>query len=183
MYHSVKKILFKVQALILVAVFLNFTQACSTFKVVTSTKVDEKKLNTFALKGKYFIVHENDTAWHLSDPRCGDNKLIGEKQVLPEWHKTYKSNPLKKNNPFDRKDSLQKQVAKEFHIYATQVQHIDSSWVFIPLESIVYTEIYQAQNKALAPIILGTGGLILIIVLISAAVSSMKLEGNTSWHI
>ena len=132
----------------LMLIIINLISGCNTYRVVTKERIDEYKLSRDTQKGKYFIVHEPDTAWHLAAPQIAINNLLGDEMVLPEWHKSYKLPPIKKGNIYNREDSLESQVINEIHIFTNHVVFIDPSRVIIPIDSITYYQLYNGNKKA-----------------------------------
>jgi len=120
----------------MILIFMNLMYSCSTYRVITKEKLSENIINRYAKKDKYFIVHESDTAWYLATAYAANNSLIGDKTILPEWHKSYKLPPAIKNNKFDRKDTLEKSVVDEFHVFTNHFYYLDSVRVVMSLDSI-----------------------------------------------
>ena len=174
--NNSKKPLTQFLSIFLAFAFLNLIVSCSTFKVVEIKNYNETQINSMYNNNRYFIVHETDTAWHLDEVHTNKDFIFGDKQILPEWHKTYKM-PLKvKDNQFDRKDSLGKQVVNELHLYTNHIIYIDSVRVAIPFDSIAYYQQYRQQNKAVLPIVLGATGLIFITIIIVAIANAEPME-------
>ena len=174
-YISGKTHLRQFMCYFMILIFVNLISGCGTFKVVSKESVSRDLLILEAKKNdSYFIIHETDSVWHLANVHVIENNLYGDRGAVEEWHETYKLQPKGKGNTYDRKDSLQKLVVNEIHLFIDHIIIIDSNRVAVPIDSINLCQIYKAQSKGAILIVLGGFVTVLLVVLIAKAVKYTK---------
>jgi hypothetical protein len=88
------------------------------YKVRPIEKVTQQEIGTFEFQDKYFILHQGDSAWHLTGLKYDNQKLSGDLSILPGNHWKYLStspeggNRYRRNNTVDESDLL-----TEVHLY------------------------------------------------------------------
>jgi len=154
------------------------------YKVQNVSPVEQKEVKTFASGNKYIILHQRDSAWHLSEPLVSENTLYARLSELPANRYKFETTRPRGGNRYVRdKESY---VLEEVHLYVTDsltaVKPYPGS-VQIPLPAIRYAEVYvKAKGRTtaswLVPGIGGTvvaGGLLVGIITVSA-LSNFKIN-------
>ena len=103
-----------------ILIILNVLTGCGFYyKVQTSDHPFNKEdLKTFIQKDKYFILHEKDTAWHISSIAYNDSTFQGALSVLPKIHMKYKTEKGNYRYKVSVPDSLnEKEILNEVHLY------------------------------------------------------------------
>jgi len=157
------------------------------YKVQTVNKVTPHEMKRYDSLNKYFIIHQRDSAWHLSKPGFAEIGLSGELSALPENHRKFLTTKTKGGNRYIKnKNPYESCVLDEVHLYISDSlvpERYDSGRVLFASTGIMKTEIYKkAKGRTtvswLAPVIGGTvlvGGVVAIIALETMFNSGLNL--------
>jgi hypothetical protein len=106
---------------IMALAFLSSLQGCMYYyKVQTVRPVTEKKMKEYDSLNKYLILHQGDSATHLSNLWVDGNTLSGNLSVLPENRLKYKTTDTTKGNRYRNTSKHDETfVLKEVHLYIT----------------------------------------------------------------
>lgn len=143
-----KKLLTKFLKFIILILLISLTfssYSCkSYYQVDREQEPTAERLNELESKGKYLIIHDNSSAYKLTDFKINDGILSGNTEVLPNEHRHYILTYSDKKNPYKPRN---KQVLNEVHIYTTQSFELNKS-IEIPINSITRIEVYNKNNNA-----------------------------------
>jgi hypothetical protein len=133
---------------LLALIFLCSFQGCRYYyKVQTVNRVTPHDIKKFDSLNKYLILHQGDSAWHLSEPGIADNTLSGNLSVLPKNHLKYKTTKTHGGNRYiKRKAPYEGCVIGEVHLYlqdsvSPKISPGDS--IRIALSNIGRAEVYK----------------------------------------
>jgi hypothetical protein len=169
----------------MILILFNFTTGCYYYKVHTyykkssgnqySSSVSSDEISSFDTGHQYIILHEADTAWHLSEILSGNDKFSGLITPLPEVHYKFKTVNREKSNRYFKEGKYDETVVlHEVHIYVSALESRTDSTVVASLTSIERIEFNQFDKSrtafswalpfivifGIAPIVFWTGGLI-----------------------
>ncbi|MDP3352801.1 MAG: hypothetical protein Q8S44_03570 [Flavobacteriaceae bacterium] len=116
----------------------------SYYQVDTEKEISNEKLNELNNSGKYLIIHDNTSAYKLTNFEINDNILSGIAEDLPKEHRLYTVTFRDKKNPYEPKN---KAVLNEIHIYTTQSLQLNQP-IEIPINNIFKIEIYNKDKNA-----------------------------------
>ena len=136
-------------SLILVITMLNLISGCMNyFKVRQSTKPVEEEIISFQDQNKTFVIHFEDQAWILEEPKLFEDQLRGV--VLKSYKSFLKKpvNPDKANRYLKNKTTNQLHILNEVHLYITDLNRLTVLNVSIPLSSVQKIEIYERDKAA-----------------------------------
>lgn len=157
------------------------------YKVEKDVNPTTEKINQLKYAPNYVILHQNDTAWNLTDIVINnDNKtLSGKLNTLPENRYSFRTTkPDKPNRYANSKNKKAKIAVKEYvldevHIYLTPDAPDITSGIIpiavIPLGSIERLEIYDPDKGATtASYIVGTLGILIAVAGVVALIAAMS---------
>ncbi|MDH3382013.1 MAG: hypothetical protein OEL54_04870 [Flavobacteriaceae bacterium] len=135
----------KFTIIILLISLIFSTYSCkSYYQVDTENKPSTERLDELENKGKYLIIHDNSSAYKLTNFKIIDNQLTGVADILPKFRHNYMVTYSEKKNPYESKN---KEVLNEVHIYTTQFIELNKN-IEIPINSITRIEIYNKNKNA-----------------------------------
>ena len=111
------------------------------FKVRQSTKPVEEEIISFQDQNKTFVIHFEDQAWILEEPKLFEDQLNG---VAIKSYKSFLKkpvNPDKANRYLKNKTTNQLHILNEVHLYITDLNRLTALNVSIPLSSVQKIEI------------------------------------------
>jgi hypothetical protein len=116
-HHPRKRILLAVIA----GLLLPFLPGCKCFYEVKTVKpVSQNQLRYYDSQERYFILHRNDSAWHVFDRAIKGSAVTGILTELPENHRKYlTTDPAKGNNRYRKNKHGEAAVLQEVHLYVT----------------------------------------------------------------
>lgn len=160
-----------ISVVVLVA-YVNMTISCSYFKVNTLDPLStESVVSQLQKKGKYIIIHYQNSAWHLANTSLNDGtkELRGNLETLSAKHKYYlKAKKGGKANRYKHAKKADRPIY-EVHIYVDQNPQTSSPEVSIPFAMMNKIEVYDQHTGATILSVLGTiaivGGLLAIIII------------------
>ncbi len=153
----------------------------------TTDKIDTATIEKLKTSNKYFIIHFQDTAFHLSDITIdSNNMLLGKMGKLPIAHST-QLNPKEGQSNVVKKKYLEV-VLTEVHIYSNYAAGLtEYPTAKIPLSSVYKLNIYQFDKKStnastlLSVVgIVAAGGIIILVVALASANSSPSTTTTSS---
>jgi hypothetical protein len=160
----------KLSAVLLVLFFLGPLQGCMYYyKVQTANKVTSQGIKVYNSLDKYLILHQGDSAWHLSALGIADNSISGKLSVLPEnRYKFQTTKPTGGTRYRNTKKYNESIVLDEVHLYMQDsvVPTLHSgNTILIAYSSIQKAEIYvKDKGKTTASwLIPAIGGPILLV--------------------
>ena len=162
--------------IILMILLIAFQGCMYYYKVQTVKPVDANSIKKYDSLNKYLLIHQGDSAWHLSKPTITNNSLLGELSVLPDNRLIYKTTDPNRKPRYKRENRLN--VLDQVHLYLHDTLYPKlyvGDNVKIALSAIQKAEIYKkAKGKTtwswlLVP--LGIPSTIICILLIAAAIS------------
>jgi hypothetical protein len=102
-----------------VLILLASLQGCKFYYNVQTVKpVEANSIRQYDSLNKYFILHQGDSAWHLSQVNIADNMLSGVVSVLPFTHVKYKTTKPKGGTRYkNTRQNSESCVLEEVHLY------------------------------------------------------------------
>jgi hypothetical protein len=187
-----KKILPEISLFVLIA-FLNMLSACNYYLVNTVQPMPSDSptvKNVLAMK-KYFILHQGDMVWHMTNMAVNEDKqeLTCSTVPLPEGHLSYLKTKATGVNRY--KKSMENPPTYEVHIYISEHAELDSSQFMIPVSSIQKIDIYdQAVGATTASYVFTTLGIIagacvillVILILTKSSCPFVYTNDGTAFH-
>ena len=151
----------------LIVILFNLIIGCQTYKASSTTETSIEKITSLTQQDKYFIIHELESTWQLTNPTVQQSDLIGFKIELEDWYKSKNISYSKGEIIYNRKDTILAKVVNEIHIYTESVVQFDSNYVSIPIDSIQAVQLYKPQQPkrgliVLGSVIVGVGLIVLI---------------------
>ncbi|MEI7982087.1 MAG: hypothetical protein WCI71_10570 [Bacteroidota bacterium] len=134
--------------LILLSFFISSLQGCMFYyKVQTINTVTSQDMKKYDSLNKYFILHQKDSAWHISKLKITDNALSGDLSLLPEnrW-KFLTTKPKGGNRYIKNKKPYESYVIEEIHLYISDSvvqKQLECGNIQLALPAIKYAEIYK----------------------------------------
>jgi hypothetical protein len=143
-------------AIFLLLLSMTLFQGCKFYyKVQTINKVTMQKIKKYDSLNKYLILHQADSAWHLSDPGYNDNMVYGKLCNLPDDHLKYlttSSDPEEGNRYKKNKKNDESAVLTEVHLYLKLKDTLVPKFAAGDSVRITYSAIQKAdeynKNKA-----------------------------------
>jgi len=100
----------------LILIFLGTFQGCMYYyKVQTVPRVYPQNIKTCDSLNKFLILHQGESAWHLSNPGVTDSMLSGTLALLPGNCQQFRTNHTKGTNRYRRDDRIL--VLNQVHLY------------------------------------------------------------------
>jgi len=123
----------KVGCTILILIFLFSIQGCRYYyKVQTVTKVYPHNIKTCDSLNKFLILHQGESAWHLSNHGITEYMLSGNLALLPGNCQQFRTNHPTQSNRYRRADRIL--VLSQVHLYLkdslVEFKTRDSSFTF-----------------------------------------------------
>lgn len=81
-----RKVLIRGLTLVLIMSVLNLFQACAAYRIAKRNPKSEERLARYQAKGRYFILKNKDTVYHLSDVKIINRTITGVISKVPEEH-------------------------------------------------------------------------------------------------
>ena len=131
-------------------IILNLLTGCGFYyKVQTSNHPFNKAdLKTFIQEDKYFILHETDTAWCLSNIMYNDTFFSGMLSPLPKNHMKYKTEKGNYRYKINVPDSLcEKGILNEVHFYSISDVKVNDHFFTGKYSSVSQVKVYS-KNKS-----------------------------------
>lgn len=129
---------------IIIVSFMVMTNNCSYFKVTKSSGPPASVVGNMQNQTKYFILHDGDKAWHITDLSISDESikgiitpLVGHQKYLttkPTWANRYKES------------SEGSEILNEVHIYVSKYSSADDSIINIPVNAVEKIEVYERDD-------------------------------------
>lgn len=171
----------KILAYSLVVLMLAFTFSCfrEYYKVQKSDVGELQEQADTRFRGKYFVIHQNDMAYHFKNLVVGEESISGNLAPLPWDHQFYQLTNLDEPNRYRGKS--EKQVLDEVHLWLKPEPqilslHPSSETLIVPENMIQDIHVYKLDGNATTVShlvgILGIAGTITAVVLIINEVSS-----------
>ncbi len=118
MITSIPKALKTLLIITSIVIISNLLTGCMSYYKVQTSQLPFNKtdLKTFIKEDKYFILHDVDTAFCLSNTSYNDTSFTGKLSALPKVHlkyKTEKGSYKYDNDGYDKED----QILNEVHLY------------------------------------------------------------------
>jgi hypothetical protein len=137
------------------------------YKVQTVSPVAQQEVKTFTSGDKYIILHQRDSAWHLSQPLVSENILYAKLTKLPDnRYKFMTTKPEGGNRYIKRKSMDESYLLDEVHLYVPDSvvpAQTDSGSVQVAFSKILNAEVYvKAKGRTNASwLVPGIGGSVL----------------------
>jgi hypothetical protein len=136
----------------LAVIFLILIQGCMYYyKVQTANKVNSNGFKVYTALDKYIILHQGDSAWHLSGIGFTDNVITGNLSVLPADRYKFRTTKPKGGTRYkDTKKNNEYIVLDEVHLYMKDslvpMLHPGNS-ILISCSSVKSAEIYIKDQR------------------------------------
>jgi len=100
-------------------ILLSFIYGCTYyFKVQTKNNITSQEFQEYDSLNRYFILHQGNFAWNLTDIQINNNELSGNLIKLPDEHFRYLTvNPERKNRYQKNKPPYESVMLSEVHLY------------------------------------------------------------------
>ena len=172
-----EKISFRV---ILILLFIGFLSGCFYYKVTEHDRLTPQSLDELNAKNKYFILHQGEFAWQLSDLRIEKDVLTGISTPLPDDKITQLTsvNPKVKRY-YKNKKKNNSAIVNDVHLYVNDTPFFADT-AKIPLENITKMEIFDKNKGATtASWVAGTIGITAALAVMIAIISEDEKEEPT----
>jgi len=179
--------LWKAVLAFMVLIFISVFQACKFYyQVQTKNKVTKRDIRRYDSLNNYLIVHQSDSAWHVSDPGYNAKMIYGKLNSLPDDHLKYLTtsydgetgNRYRSNGKKD-----ESAVLTEVHLFLKDslVPWFAAGDSFqIAFFAIHRAEIYSKDKSrtTVSWLLPGIGGALGILVITLVAINSMSFSIN-----
>jgi hypothetical protein len=139
------KYIYPICITMLAVFFLSSLQGCMNYyKAQTFKTVTAREIKKYDYENKYFIVHRDTLAWHLSGIEVNDESLAGNLSAVPAERSAYQITKPKGGHRYKGKDRYN--VLDQVHLYLqdSAALAIDSSGhIKVALTDIKKIEVYQ----------------------------------------
>jgi hypothetical protein len=115
------------------------------FKTDTRKTVDQDLLQNLQSMNKYFIIHQKDGAFALTNVTVKDNVISADKSVIPPEHNLFMNPDTAKTNRVQKSDK--ENVLMEVHLYTDKTK-AEENHFSLPLSDINRVDVYTVDKKA-----------------------------------
>lgn len=138
------------------------------YKVQTVHNVTPYDIRKYDSLNKYLIVHQRDSAWHLSSLGITGNTLSGKLSVLPEnRYKFLTTKPNTGNRYKKSRETDESYILEEVHLYISDSmahEHYYNGNIQVAFSALSNAEVYQKASgrTSVSWLIPVFGGIILV---------------------